>query len=167
MRAIEADARRYAWCRSHALWVIGMPAHTFLEDVHGAREAGQDGLVRYAARMIGDACAVALNLALNYKRPVPSPTMRSSWALEELEGHELWEPCWDLIRGVDDIPVGEVVERCDTLIARVHEVIGDIPNILTPEGYFPAIAMAREWLKLMDAVGEEGVPLPTDWTQPT
>ena len=166
MKTIDTDARRYAWCRSHALWIIGMPALTFLEDVHGAQQAGQDGLLRYAARMIGDACAVSLNVALNYGRPIPSPAMRSSWALERLQGHELWQPCWELIRGVDDVPAEEIVERCDSLIAQVCAIVGEMPNILTPEGYYPAIAMAREWLKLMTAVGEEG-PLPTDWTQPS
>jgi hypothetical protein len=166
MKTIDTDARRYAWCRSHALWIIGMPALTFLEDVHGAQQAGQDGLLRYAARMIGDACAVSLNVALNYGRPIPSPAMRSSWALERLQGHELWQPCWELIRGVDDVPAEEIVERCDRLIAQVCAIVGEMPNILTPEGYYPAIAMAREWLKLMAAVGEEG-PLPTDWTQPS
>ena len=166
MKVIDVDARRYAWCRSHALWIVGMPALTFLEDVHGAQRAGQDGLLRYAARMIGDACAVALNLALNYERPIPSPAMRSSWALERLQGHELWQPCWELIRGVDDASTEEIVERCDSLIAQVRAIVGEMPNILTSEGYFPAIAMARDWLKLMDAVGEQG-PLPNEWTRPT
>lgn len=164
MRASKIDARRYAWCRSQALWVIGMPAHTFLEDVHGAKEADQDGLLRYAARMIGEACAVALNLALNYGRPVPSPAMRSSWALEQLQGHELWQPCWDLIRGAEVDSAQEIVERCDRLIAEVHAILGEIPNILTPEGYYPAIGMARDWIKLMETVGEES-PLPLEWMQ--
>jgi hypothetical protein len=165
MKAIDVDARRYAWCRGHALWIIGMPAQTFVEDVHGAQRAGQDGLLRYAARMIGDACAVALNLALNYERPIPSPATRSSWALERLEGHHLQQPCWELIRGADDLPADEIVDRCDRLIAEVRKVVGEIPDILTPEGYYPAIAMARDWLKLMDAVGEQGF-LPKDWTRP-
>jgi len=167
MKPIDADARRYAWCRSRALWVVGMPALTFLQDVHGAEQAGQVGLQRYAARMIGDACAVALNLALNSARPMPSPAMRSSWALERLRGHELWQPCWELIRGVDDdASTEEIVQRCERLIDQVRAIVGEMPNILTPEGHYPAIAMARDWLKLLDAVGEDG-PLPTNWVVPT
>lgn len=166
MKTIDVDARRYAWCRSHALWIIGMPARTLLEDVHGAQRAGQDGLLRFAARMIGDACAVALNLALNYDRPIPSPAMRSSWALEQLQGHELWQPCWELIRGVDDASNEEIVERCDSLMTQVCAVVGEMPNILTPEGHYPAIAMARDWIKLLDAVDEQA-PLPYNWTLPT
>jgi hypothetical protein len=164
MRAVDADARRYAWCRGHALWIMGMPTQTFVEDVHGAARAGQDGLVRYAARMIGDACAVVLCLALFYDRPIPPPSVRSAWALERLDGHELHDPCWDLIRGVDEESTETIVRRCDDLVARVREVVGDVPDILTPEGYFPAIALARDWLKLMDAVGEQGF-LPKDWTR--
>jgi len=166
VKTIEADARRYAWCRSHALWIIGMSAPTFLEDAHGAQEAGQGPLLHFIARMIGDACAVALNVALNLDRPIPNHPMRSSWALERLQGHELWQPCWELIRGIDDVPAEEIVERCERLVAKVGAVVGDMPNPLAPEGYYPAIALARDWVKLMDVVGEEP-PLPSNWTLPT
>lgn len=166
MKAIEVDARRYAWCRSHSLVMIGLPALTFLQDVQGAKQASQDGLLSYTGRMIGDACAVALNLALNYARPIPSPAMRSSWALEGVQGHELRQPCWELIRGIDDVSADEMVERCESLIAQVCAVVGEMPNILTPEGHYPAIAMARDWLRLMEAVGEQESPLPPKWTLP-
>lgn len=161
MKAIEADARRYAWCRSRALWIMGVSAPTFLEDVCGAQQAGQGSLLRFAARMIGDGCAVALNVALNRDRPIPDPAMRCSWALERLQGHELWQPCWELIRGVDDVPAEEIVERCEKLIAEVCAVVGEMPNPLVPEGHYPAIALARDWIKLMDIVGEEP-PMPYD-----
>jgi hypothetical protein len=166
MKTIEIDARRYAWSRCHSLWIIGMSVQTFLEDVHGAQAAGQDGLLRYAARMVGDTCAAALTLALNYERPIPSRAMRTSWALERLQGHELCQPCWELIRGLDDAPAEEIVERCDDLVAAVRAIAGEMPNILTPEGYYPGIAIARDWLKLLEAVGEES-PMPPAWTQPT
>ena len=165
MKAIDVDARRYAWCRGHALWIVGMPTQTYLEDLHGAQQEGQDALVRYAARMIGDTCAVALNLAINYERPIPSRAMRVSWALERLQGHEMQQPCWELIRGMDGASTEEVVERCEHLIERVHGIVGEMPNILTPEGYYPAIAMARDWLKLLEAVGEEN-PMPSEWGRP-
>ena len=166
MRAIEADARRYAWCRSHALWTIGLTTRSFLEDAHGAQQAGQEALLRFAARMIGDACAVALNVALNSERPIPDPAMRSSWALERLQGSELWQPCWELIRGIDDLPAEEIVERCEALVAKSRDVVGEMPNPLSPEGHFPAIALARDWVKLMDALGEES-PMPYGWTPPS
>lgn len=162
MKTIEVDARRYSWCRSQALWILGMYSLAFLEDVHGAQRAGQDGLQRHAARMIGDACSVALNVALNYERPIPSPAMRNSWALERLQGHDLWKPCWELIRGLDNASPEEITERCERLIADVCEIVGEMPNILTPGGHYPAIALARDWLKLLGAVGEDN-PMPTNW----
>jgi hypothetical protein len=164
MKVVQTDARRYAWCRGHALWIMGMPARVFLEDLHGAQRAGQDELVRYCARAIGDACAVVLNLALFDRRPIPGPSVRSAWALEGLQGHELWEPCWRLIRGPDDEPTAAIVQRCDDLMDRVREIVGDIPDILSPDGYFPALALARDWLQLLATVGEPGF-LPEDWTR--
>jgi hypothetical protein len=165
VKANAVDARRYAWARGHAAWIVGMPTQTYFEDLRGAREADQRGLLRYAARMVGDTCAVALNLALNFERPIPSRAMRISWALDRLEGHELRQPCWELIQGVDDASAEQVVERCERLIEAVEEVVGKAPNILTPDGYYPAIAMARDWLKLLEAVGEE-TPMPSEWGRP-
>jgi len=163
MKTIEVDARRYAWCRSRALWLIGLPMRLHLEDVHGAQQAGQDGLLRFAARRVGDSCALALNLVLNYDRTIPDYAMRSSWAIERLQGHELCQPCWDLIRGVEVASSEEIVDRCDFLVARVCAIIGEAPNILTPEGHYPAIAMVRDWSKLLDAVGEPAT-MPYGWT---
>jgi hypothetical protein len=57
-----------------------------------------------------------------------------------------------------------VVERCDRLVERVGALVGEIPDVLSSDGYFPALALARDWLKLLDAVGEEGF-LPRDWTR--
>lgn len=162
MKALEVDARRYAWCRSQAFWIVGLTIRSFLEDAHGAQEADQEALLSFAARMIGNACAVALNVALNHDRPIPDPHMRSSWALEGLRRHELWQPCWELIQGIDDVSGEEVVERCEELTAKVTAVVGDMPDPLTPEGYFPAIALARDWIKLMEMVGED-TPMPYDW----
>lgn len=159
MKAIGADARRYAWCRSNALWIMGVNARSFLEDARGAQRAGQAPLLRFAARMIGEGCAVALSVALNQDRPIPGPVMRCAWALERLRGHRLWQPCWDLIRGLDDTPAEEIVEHCENLVAEVCAVVGEMPNPLVPEGHYPAIALARDWIKLMDMIGEEP-PMP-------
>jgi hypothetical protein len=166
VKAIEGDVRRYAWCRSRALWILGVTTRNSLEDVHGARRAGQEGLLRFAARVIGDTCAVALNVGLNHERPIPGPAMRSSWALEGLRGHELWQPCWELIRGVDDLPAAEVADRCEALVTKTCALVGEMPNPFTPEGTFPAIALARDWIKLMDLVGEES-PMPYKWARPS
>ena len=164
MTVVELDARRYVWCRGHALWLFGGPTRGLLEDLHGAAKAGQSGLLRYSARMIGDACAVALNLIANHDRPIPSASMRASWALERLAEHKLRTPCWELIRGLDDLPDEEVVRRCDLLVDQVRDIVGETPDILSPEGYYPAIALARDWLRLMEAAGEQGF-LPKDWTR--
>lgn len=164
MRRRAVDARRYAWCQGHALWIIGMPARTAQEDLEGAHAAGQEGVAAYAGRMVGEACAVSLNLVVNFARPIPPPAMRASWALDQLRGHELWKPCWELIRGREGTSTAEILEAASELLSSVSLVVGEPPNILKPEGYYPAIATARDWLDLIDAVGEEHF-LPKSWTR--
>jgi hypothetical protein len=165
MNSAGIDVRRYAWCRGHALWIVGMVAQGLLEDVRGAQRAGQEGLLRHSARKLGEACAVALALSVRYCRPVPVPPVRATWALRQLGDHELRVLCWELYRGVEEEPAEQVLERCEDLLAQTRGIVGEVPDVLTPQGYFPAMARARDWLKLMDAVGEESF-LPTSWTTP-
>lgn len=139
-----------------------MTTRGYLEDARGAQLAGQDALLRFAARMIGETCAVALNVALNQERPLPGPAMRASWALERLEGHELRQLCWELIRGSDDVPAEEILERCEALVGGSAAVIGEMPDPLTPQGHIPAIALARDWIKLMELLDEESL-VPPGW----
>src|SRR6185503_5945883 len=108
-----------------ALWIVGIAVPIYLEDVRGAAQAEQSALLRWAARMLGDACAVALNVALNMDRPIPGAAVRGSWALEGIEGHRLWQPCWELIRGVEDVHAEEIVERCEGLVEKVRVVVGE------------------------------------------
>ncbi|MGC9665087.1 hypothetical protein ACNTMW_00860 [Planosporangium sp. 12N6] len=164
MRTVEVDARRYAWCRGHAVWWVGLPIAALLEDVKGALTEGQDGLVHRNARMIGQYCAVVLNLVLHHDRPLPAARVRASWALARVGDHPLGRECERLVRAGWEVPAGELVARCERLVADVRALLGDIPDPLVPEGYFPSLALARDWLKLAELVGEEGF-LPKEWTQ--
>lgn len=164
MKAIDVDAVRYAWCRGNSIWIMGPPVCQWLEDMDGAAQAGQYGLVRYCARQLGEACAVMLVLVVFNQKPMPPPHMRGSWAMELLKGHELYDECWELMMGPEDADPEELLDRCPRLVQRVREVVGDVPDPLTPEGYFPALGLAREWLGLLDAVGEPGF-LPKEWTR--
>jgi hypothetical protein len=163
MKPIQADARRYAWCHGQGLWILGMPVASFAEDMRGALEAEQYGLVRFATREIGEACAVVLATVLLNGRPIPPAAMRGSWALARLSDHELQTPCWELTRSDDHASPAELVAKATWLVGRVRACVGHLPDVLTPQGYFPALALARDWLGLVEAVGEEGF-LPQEWT---
>jgi hypothetical protein len=163
MRASAVDARRYVWCRSQATWLMGPPAAQWLEDMEGAVASGQDGLARHVAQRLAEDCAVMLALSVSYQRPVPTANMRGAWALDRIEGHPLRDECWSLMRGSQETSAG-LLERCARLQQSVHEVVGNVPDALTPEGYFPALSLAREWLKLVDIVDEGGF-LPAEWTR--
>jgi hypothetical protein len=143
---------------------MGLPVGTFVEDMHGALAENQQGIVRFATREIGEACAVTLTLTLFYERPIPPAAMRASWALGRLGDHELAPVCRELLRSDHTTEPAMLVEKAAGLVNRVHELVGDVPDILTPDGYFPALAAARDWLKLLEAVGEEDI-LPREWTQ--
>jgi hypothetical protein len=144
------------------MWWIGLPVAALLEDMRGALCEGQDGLVRRNARMVGQCCAVVLNLVLFYDRPLPAQRMRASWALERLAGHPQGEQCRLLVTGRHDYSIEELVKRTERLVDQVRSLAGDPPDPLAPDGYFPALAAAREWLRFIELVGEEGF-LPREW----
>ncbi|HEX5608549.1 MAG TPA: hypothetical protein VFX45_00495 [Solirubrobacterales bacterium] len=166
MEAIDRGARRFIWCRGQAAWLLGPPAGQWLEDLRGAVAAGQRGLARHVSRQLAEDCAVMLALTLCYRRPVPEANMRGAWALEQVADHPVGRECWELIRAPQELVADEaLVERCAELQRRASEVVGTVPNALTPEGYFPAMGLAREWLALVNAVGEEKGFLPDEWSR--
>jgi hypothetical protein len=164
VKASGSGARRYAWCRSQAVW-LNMALVARLEDLEGAIAARQPGLIRYSATAIGEDCAVILALVARNEKPLPSRKMRASWALERIRGHELWPACWQLVRSFDaDEPDAEIQAACQRLVAATRAIVGDVPDALTHDGYFPAIAMTRDWYKLLGALGEEGF-FPEEWSR--
>lgn len=164
MKTIDTDARRYAWCWGQALWNMALPVTTFEEDLRGALGNEQHGLARHVGRALGELLATVAALLEADARPIPPPAMRGAWALEQLRGHELYDDCWWLMRGAGpDVPVEEIGERCERLLARVRDIVGDVPDPLKPEEYFPSMALARDWLNLLREIDEEGF-LPREWT---
>lgn len=163
MKQVPIDARRYAWSRGTALWIMGLPLSSHMEDLEGAQRANQHGLARRIGRAVGESCAVVLAVSSYAFRPLPQSNMRGAWALDRIADHELWPGCWALIRGEAD-SAEIVAARCQELMACVQAVVVEVPDPLSPEGYFPALAMARSWLELLNAVGEPDL-LPRRWTQ--
>lgn len=164
MKAFSSDAGRYAWCRSQAMW-LNMALVARLEDLAGATAAGQRGLIRYSATAVGEDCAVILALVTRNEKPLPSRKMRASWALGRIRDHELGPACWRLVRSFHSSePDAEIHAACQRLVTAIRAIIGDVPDALTPDGYFPAISMTRELCKLLGAVGEEGF-FPEEWTR--
>lgn len=163
MQSIEGDVRRYAWSRGQALWRMSMPVPALLEDACGAAEAGQLGLLRHTARNLGRSCATVIALTTASARPIPSSRVEPAWALELIDGHPLAEACRELIDGNASLDAAALLARCEALAAGVEQLTGATPDPMSPDGYFPAMARAREWLRLADAVGEESF-LPAEWT---
>lgn len=164
MKATDAGAGRWAWCRSQAVW-LNLALVARLEDLEGAIDAGQSGLVRYSATAIGEDCAVILALTLAREKPLPARRMRAAWAFSRIAGHELEEPCWELVRSFpEETPDSEIHAACHELVAATRRIVGDVPNGLEHDGYFPMLAVTREWYQLLDKLGETGF-FPEEWTR--
>ncbi len=163
MNAVDGDVRRYAWTRGQALWRMAMPAPALIDDAHGAADAGQLGLMRHTARGLARTCATVIALVVYDARPIPSARVAPTWALELIDDHPLAGDCEVLMHGDASLGLDELLERCVQLVAAVEEIAGSTPDPQSPEGYFPALARAREWLLLAEAVGEESF-LPAEWT---
>jgi hypothetical protein len=164
MNGVGSGAGRYVWCLSQALW-LNLALVARLEDLDGALEAGQHGLVRYSAIAIGEDCAVILALGSCTERPLPTRRMRVAWALSRIAGHELHEDCWRLIRSFgSDESDQEIHAACHRLVTATRVIVGEVPDGLTNDGYFPAMSLVREWTKLLDTLGQSGF-FPAEWTR--
>lgn len=164
MKSLSSGAGRFAWCRSQVVW-LNLALVARLEDLRGAIEAGQSGLVRYSAVAIGEDCAVILALTECNEKPLPVRGMRAAWALNRIRGHALWPQCWQLVRSFDSAePDEDIAAACLRLVAATRAIVGDVPDGLTHDGYFPMLALAREWYKVLDALGQKGF-LPDEWTR--
>jgi len=164
MRAFPSDAGRFVWCRSQAVW-LNLALVARLEDLKGAIEEGQPGLIRYSAVAIGEDCAVILALTTHNEKPLPTRKMRAAYALARIRDHELWPDCWRLVRSFDsDESDAEIRDACLRLVAATREIVGEVPDGLTHDGYFPMLALTRDWYKLLDALGEKGF-FPEEWTR--
>lgn len=166
MKALPSGAGRYAWCRSQAVW-LNLALAARLEDLEGAVAAGQAGLVRYSAMAIGEDCAVILALTMHTDKPLPARRMRASWALTRIRDHELGPECWRLVRSFASEESSEDIRTgCHRLVAATRAIVGEVPDGLTHDGYFPAVALSRDWYRILDALGQKGF-FPDEWTRRT
>lgn len=164
MKASGSGAGRLAWCQSQALW-LNLALVARLEDLEGAVEARQSGLVRYSAMAIGEDCALILALTERHEKPLPVRSMRAGWALARIRDHALWPECWRLIRSFELSQTNEeIAAACRRLVASTRAIVGQVPDGLTHDGYFPMLALTREWYKLLDALGQKGF-FPDEWTR--
>ncbi len=162
MKQIDGDIRRYAFTQGHAFWHMIMPTPALMEDARGAHADGQLGLLRHTARNLGSVCAVTLAYVERDGRPAPALQARPAWALRLIEGHPLAEDCETLIRGDRTLGLDELLARCVALTEAIDAIVGRTPHPMSAEGYFPSLALMREYLRLAEAVGEKGF-LPREW----
>lgn len=149
------DARRYTWCWTQAVWQLGAVLPMLAEDVTGAEEAGQAGLLRYVGRLVGEYCAGAVYLVTAYPRPLPPTAVRAPVALSRITDPELRELCAELISGPEpDFAIAELAGTCRRAIARTLEIIGPVPELISADHRHQALGQARDWLRLIDLVGE-------------
>jgi hypothetical protein len=114
---------------------------------------------------IGEFCALILALEESNDAPLPPRRMRLTWALARIRDHPLWLDCWQLVRSFDaETSDEEIGAACHRLVAATRAIVGEVPDGLTHDGYFPVISLTREWYKVLDALGQQGF-LPEEWTR--
>jgi hypothetical protein len=165
MLIIRQDLRRYVWCWGQILYRAGILIPSYLEDADGAQAAGQLDVAVRACRDLAEECGLAWLLASDYVRPLPPAPFRASLSRPAIPEH-LRASFDDLMRGIDPRDgkrVGQIVAAAHRIAAETQALIGrSVPNILTPEGYFPALKLGAEWLRVADQVSEEDF-LPEHW----
>jgi hypothetical protein len=154
------DARRYAWCRSQAVWSFGALLPMLAEDVEGADKTRQPGLLLYVSRLVTEYCAIAVYLVEAYPRPLPPTGVRAVVALRSVQDPALRSVLADLLCDSGTDP-HVLADRCLRAIARTIEIIGPVPELIDQEQRHRALGQARDWLSLISLVGEgEGDYLP-------
>lgn len=164
MRTFDRGARHHVWCHSQAVW-LNLSLVARLEDLEGGVAAEQGGLVRYSAMMIGETCATIVALTTLVEGPLPARQMRAAWALACIDGHALEPACRELIAGFPAAAQNAGIQAaCNDLVRRTREIVGEVPDALTSDGYFPALAVAREWHYLRDELGQKSF-FPEEWAR--
>lgn len=164
MKIIEHDLRRYVWSWGQVLYRLGILIPSYVEDADGAFEAAQLHVAVRACRDLGEECAVTWLLAKTSIRPLPPLEYRLPMAIEAVPA-EMKPDVLTLISGVRPVSpetVGALVETGHRAADSAKSLIGSIPNILSPEGYFPALKIGGDWLRLAEQVSEEDF-LPHHW----
>lgn len=165
MLIVRQDLRRYVWCWGQVLYRAGILIPSHLEDVEGAYDAGQFDVVVRACRDLAEECGLAWLLAGEYVRPLPPAPFRPALCRPAIP-EDLRADFDDLVRGADPGDgkrIAEIVASGHRMAAQTQALIGsNLPNILTPDGYFPALKLGAEWLRIADQVSEEDF-LPEHW----
>jgi hypothetical protein len=164
MKIVEHDLRRYVWSWGQVLYRLGILIPSYVEDADGAVEAGQLQVAVRACRDLGEECAVTWLLATTFVRPLPPREYRLPMAIEAVPA-EMKADVMALVRGVSPVSpatVETLMEAGHRAAENAKSLIGSIPNILSPEGYFPALKIGGDWLRLAELVSEEDF-LPHHW----
>jgi hypothetical protein len=164
MKIVEHDLRRYVWSWGQVLYRLGILIPSYVEDADGAFEAGQLQVAVRACRDLGEECAVTWLLAKTLMRPLPPLEYRLPMAIEAVPA-EGKADVLALVTGVSPASpatVGTLMEAAHRAADSAKSLIGSFPNILSPEGYFPALKIGGDWLRLAELVSEEDF-LPHHW----
>jgi hypothetical protein len=147
------------------IYRLGVLVFSYQEDIHGAVAAGQLDVAVRACRDVAEECALIWLLAAEHVRPLPEAAHRAA-AARNATSLDARADVDLLLRGVDpndSAGVEQLVSAAERLISRTKALLGkDVPNILTPEGYFPALKFGADWIRLVNQLNEEDF-LPEHW----
>ncbi|NSC25221.1 hypothetical protein FM076_30355 [Streptomyces albus subsp. chlorinus] len=149
------DARRYTWCWSQAVWSFGAVLPMLAEDVDGAEADEQPGLLEYVCRLVGEYCAVAVHLVTAHPRPLPPTAVRAVTAVASVPDARLREVLTDLLYGTP-AETDQLAPLAREAVRRTQDILGPVPVLIGEHDRVRALAQARDWVRLIELVGEGG-----------
>jgi hypothetical protein len=164
MRRLTTDARGFAFSGSQASWRLGFQCWGHLEDVQGALEADQVSTAVLAARGLVEHAAVVITLGVDEVHRLPPRWVRAAAALDRIDDESLRQDVALMLFGQIDADATSLRSTCERVFAAAVDAVPGTPNLLSPEGFFPAVKLAGEWLRVLEAVGLPHF-FPDHWVQ--
>lgn len=160
------DPRR--WAAFHCFGVYGllMDIHAFYEDLHGALQAGQLSVARYAARaVVVQTLAVRSLLSGGFPPDEDDPLADLFAGITEEDLTAALEVARAVVRAPDVATARVGAARLEEFLRRFERDLGysdKAPSVRHPDGLFPALRLAREILTVNRAAGLP-LALPAAW----
>jgi hypothetical protein len=165
----SADARRWVAFHGKGAARLMLTIQAEIDDIEGAVSAGQYEVAAFQARAAVVGCLSVRSLAVAGEIDSP-PDQLSFSPFAGLSEAEVGRGLSLAAAGLeieDGLGANAWLTRLRTYAAATEALLGfdePLPVLRSPEGLYPALRLARQWLGLVEELGLPPL-LPAQWTQ--